>query len=499
MIQKSKLAKPFARQLAKTVYKAASIGPASQERVMHSLVHKARKTVFGLDHSFHSIRTYDDFRKNIPIRKYEALLPYINQIFEGERSVLWPGKPLYFSKTSGTTAGSKFIPITPASVKPMMNGARNMLACYIYHSGNSAFADGEMIFLSGSPELENYKGYLTGRLSGIVNHHIPPYLRRNQIPAYKTNCIEDWEEKVAQIVDESLEANMSLISGIPPWAMMYFETLLERTGKKTIKEIFPNLAIFAHGGVDYTPYRSKIDSILGENVQLLETYPASEGFIAFQDLPEDEGLLLNVNAGMFFEFVPPETLESENPVRLSLSEVELDKNYALVLSTNAGLWAYLIGDTVKFVSKDPYRIRATGRIKHFISAFGEHVIEHEINESLSYGLQMAGGKVLECHVAPVVNDEYGKSYHQWFVAFDEAAEDLEELEKQIDNKLRSMNSYYDDLRGGNMLENLTITRLPSNSFRQYMKTKGKLGGQNKVPRLMNNRKLADELTLMFCT
>ncbi|MEZ4966827.1 MAG: GH3 auxin-responsive promoter family protein [Saprospiraceae bacterium] len=417
--------------------------------------------------------------------------------------MLWPGKPVYFAKTSGTTSGVKYIPMSKESTPLHFGTARNASFNYFARTGKGDWLDGKMIFLSGSPELETVAGIPTGRLSGISNHLVPAWLRTNQLPSWETNCIEDWEEKLDRIVDETMRADMRLISGIPPWVQMYYERLLERTGKKTVREIFPNFSLFVYGGVNYEPYRAKLEALVGGPVDSLETYPASEGFIAFQDRFLEQkgdgppGLLLNADAGMFFEFVPADEVFNENPTRLWLRDVQLGVNYALILHTNAGLWGYNIGDTVQFVSKDPYRIVVSGRIKHFISAFGEHVIGKEVEEALLPVANASGVRIVEFTVAPQVTPpEGGLPYHEWFVEFDNAPQDMAAFALEVDARMRAQNIYYDDLITGNILRPLVIRTMQRDAFRAYMKSEGKLGGQNKVPRLANDRKIADGLGRM---
>lgn len=493
MTIKSQLAKLYANYTNKTHQKNIKRAIDCQEIIFNNNIQFAKHTKFGKDHHFDEIKSIKDYQKRVPIRDYEQAKDYYNLIVEGGKDILWPGQPKYFAKTSGTTSGSKFIPISKESISNHMNGARSALLAYIHNSKNTSFVDRSMIFLSGSPELDNKNGVLSGRLSGIVNHHIPNYLKKNQMPSWKTNCIDDWETKVDKIVDETIDKDMSLISGIPPWVLMYFERILECTGKSTIKEVFPNFDLFVYGGVNFEPYRAKIDRLIGGDVQLIETYPASEGFIAYQDTLENEGLLLNTNSGIFFEFVPVDEIFNEHPTRLTLKDVEVNENYAIILTTNAGLWAYNIGDIVKFVSTDPYRIVVTGRIKHFISAFGEHVIGEEVEKALEKGVSSAGGEVIEFHVAPKIKVDEGLPYHEWFIAFEKQPDDLELFAKEVDLKLQELNSYYKDLRDGNMLREAIISVLPADAFRTYMKQLGKLGGQNKVPRLANDRTVADRL------
>lgn len=487
------LAKPFAA-LVHAQTRAWSSRPAVvQNRTLMRIVRQAEQTAFGRDHGFSNIRTYEDFKRQVPIRDYEELKPYIDRILQGEQNVLWKGKPAYLAKTSGTTSGVKYIPISHESKYTHFTSARNATLAYVHETGNASFLDGNLIFLSGSPELEEIAGIKTGRLSGISNHLVPSYFRTNQKPSYATNCIEDWEEKLERIIDETLPANMTLISGIPPWVQMYFDRIIARTGKR-IKEVFPNFSLFVYGGVNYEPYRAKLEESIGGKVDSIETYPASEGFIAYQDSQREPGLLLLLNNGMFFEFIPADEYFSEHPRRLSIEEVELGKNYALIINSNAGLWGYSIGDTVKFVSANPYRLVVTGRIKHFISAFGEHVIGEEVEKALQAALRrFPETEVIEFTVAPQVTPAEGLPHHEWLIEFSRPPADLEAFATVLDNQMRSLNVYYDDLITGSILRPLKITQLRRGAFVQYMKSIGKLGGQNKVPRLSNDRKVADGL------
>ena len=490
---KSFLAKPFADYIANKVYTAARNAIASQEKVMFSLIKEAAHTQFGRDHGFEHINDYAAFKKNIPVRDYEGLRMYIDKMVAGESDVLWKGKPLYLAKTSGTTSGVKYIPLTKESIPNHINSARNALLMYVHETRNTDFISGKMIFLQGSPELTEKNGIKTGRLSGIVYHFVPGYLLRNRMPAYTTNCIEDWETKVDAIAHETLNENMSLISGIPPWVLMYFEKLTEITGKSSVKEIFPNFNLFVYGGVNYEPYRAKIEAIVGKQIPSIETYPASEGFIAYQDSQKAPGLLLNVDSGIFFEFIPAAEIFDEAPTRIMLKDVQLDVNYAIIINNNAGLWGYNIGDTVKFVSLSPYRIVVTGRIKHFISAFGEHVIGEEVEHALLKAATEENIEIIEFTVAPQVNPESGLPYHEWFIEFDQVPENLEAFSAKVDSNLQEKNIYYKDLIAGKILKPLVITLVQPGGFRNYMRSKGKLGGQNKVARLSNDRQIATEL------
>ena len=487
------LSKPFAKAVILEQKKWSSRPGETQDKVFRNIIKKAKSTLFGRDHGFEDIKSPEDFSKQVPIRDYEELKPYVEKILAGENDILWPGKPAYFAKTSGTTSGTKYIPITKDSIPNHINSARNALLNYVHDSGNSSFLDGKLIFLSGSPTLDQKAGINTGRLSGIVNHHVPGYLRTNQMPSYETNCIEDWETKLDKVIDETINQDMTLISGIPPWVQMYFDRIHERTGKK-IKDVFPNFSLFVYGGVNFEPYRKKLFDSIGKHVDSVETYPASEGFIAYQDLQREKALLILLNSGIFYQFVPTEEYFNENPTRLTIDQVELNKNYAIIINSNAGLWGYSIGDTVKFVSRDPYRLLVTGRIKHFISAFGEHVIGEEVEKAMRLTQEkFTEVDLVEFTVAPLVAPDEGLPCHQWFIEFANPPSDLPAFENELDLQLRKLNSYYDDLITGSILKTLEVVSLKRDAFRDYMKSQGKLGGQNKVPRLANDRKIADEL------
>ena len=490
---RSKLARPFASVINAQTRKWASRPYLFQERIRKNIVARAATTQFGKDHHFSELRSYDDFREGVPVKDYEGLKPYFDRVAGGHPDILWPGKPAYLSKTSGTTSGTKYIPVTKDSIPNHINSARNALLSYVHETGNSTFLDKKLIFLSGSPRLSQKGGIHTGRLSGIVNHHVPAYLRGNQLPTYATNCIEDWEEKLEKIIDETIGEPMSLISGIPPWVQMYFDKIRERTGRR-IMEVFPDFSLFVYGGVNFEPYRAKLFESIGRKVDSVELYPASEGFIAYQDSQHEEGMLMLLNSGIFYEFVPAEEYFNERPDRVPLEGVELGKNYALIINSNAGLWGYSIGDTIKFVSKNPYRIVVSGRIKHFISAFGEHVIGEEVEKAMRAAMgQFPEVGLVEFTVAPQVTPRDGLPHHEWLVEFANPPLDLMAFSAKLDEQLRGLNVYYDDLITGNILRTLVITPLKRNSFIEYMKSQGKLGGQNKVPRLSNDRNIADSM------
>ncbi|WP_282122576.1 GH3 auxin-responsive promoter family protein [Algibacter mikhailovii] len=489
---KSGLAKLFAKRIYRMVQKWANNPIETQEKVFQGLIADAKNTAFGQDHDFKNIHNHADFVKQVPIRDYEALKDYVERVVAGEENVLWQGIPLYFAKTSGTTSGSKYIPITKESMPSHVEAARNAILLYIHETGKSQFVNGKMIFLQGSPILTEQNGIQLGRLSGIVAHYVPKYLQKNRLPSWETNCIEDWETKVDAIVEETLPEDMTVISGIPSWVQMYFEKLQEKTDKK-IGDIFKNFNLFIFGGVNYEPYRAKFENLIGRKVDSIELYPASEGFFAYQDKQGEKGMLLQLNSGIFYEFVKADEFFNESPKRLTLKDVEVGVNYVIIISTNAGLWAYNIGDTVIFTSLKPYRVIVSGRIKHFISAFGEHVIGKEVEQAMKEAVLNTDIMVSEFTVAPKINPEEGLPYHEWFIEFENEPKDLSKLAKRLDESLQRQNTYYFDLIQGKVLKPLQITQVKKDGFHEYMKSVGKLGGQNKIPRLSNDRKIVDKL------
>ncbi len=464
----------------------------TQQKVFEKLIQQAKHTAFGKDHNFDNISSISDFQERVPVRDYEGHKVYVERIKNGESDVLWKGKPLYFAKTSGTTSGAKYIPISKESMPFHISAARNAILSYIYHTQKADFVNGKMIFLQGNPEMEEINGIKLGRLSGIVAHYVPKYLQKNRMPSWKTNIIDDWETKVEAIVQETISENMTVISGIPSWVQMYFERLIAQ-GKQPVGKLFPNFQLFIYGGVNYEPYRIKMEQLIGRKVDSIELFPASEGFFAYQNDPKDSGMLLLLNSGIFYEFIKADEFFNENPKRYTVAEVALGINYVLILSTNAGLWAYNIGDTVMFTSLFPHKIVVTGRIKHFISAFGEHVIGKEVEQAIQNTLMNHPASVSEFTVAPQINPSQGLPYHEWLIEFDQLPENLDAFSAALDEAMRKQNVYYDDLISGKVLQPLQVTLIAKNGFNAYMKSEGKLGGQNKIPRLSNDRKIADFL------
>ena len=492
MTLKSRIALLFAHYIDQKTQKWANNPVQTQQKVFLGLIRAAKNTKFGQDHHFQEILNPSDFAANVPVRDYEQLRNYVDLVVQGQSNILWPGLPLYFAKTSGTTSGAKFIPLTRESMPTHITAARNAILSYIHETKKADFVNGKMIFLQGSPELELKNGIKLGRLSGIVAHFVPKYLQRNRLPSWETNIIDDWETKVNAVVQETFDQNMTVISGIPSWVQMYFEKLQQKTNQP-IGELFPSFNLFIYGGVNYEPYRAKFENLIGRKVDSIELFPASEGFFAYQNQQNDPGMLLLLDSGIFYEFIKTSDFYSESPQRYTVGDVELETNYVLIISTSAGLWAYNIGDTVMFTSLRPLKLVVTGRIKHFISAFGEHVIGKEVETALSQSLLGTNIRVNEFTVAPQITPSSGLPYHEWFIEFENAPENLENFALQVDQQLCAQNSYYKDLIDGKVLRTLQIAVVPAGGFQRYMKSVGRLGGQNKMPRLSNDRKIVEVL------
>ncbi len=493
MSLKAFAAKQFARFIVSRNNHWSENPVATQEKVFAELIAGGTSTVFGKDHGFKDISTHADFVRNVPIREYESLQGYIEQVRAGKENILWPGRPVYLAKTSGTTSGAKYIPVTAPSIKYQVQASRDAILHYIHETGNAGFVDGRWIFLQGSPELQEKNGIKLGRLSGISAHYVPGYLQKNRMPSWETNCIPDWEQKVDRIVEETMGENMTVIAGIPSWVQMYFEKLIAKTNKK-VGDLFPGFQLFIYGGINYEPYRARFENLIGRKVDSIELFPASEGFFAFQDSRDEKGMLLLLDSGIFYEFVEADTFYDEGARRITLGQVELHVNYVMIISTNAGLWAYNLGDTVQFTSKQPYRVIVSGRIKHFISAFGEHVIAKEVDEAMQSAIEATDARVNEFTVAPEINPPgSGLPYHEWFVEFEEPPADMEVFRSLLDQSMQDQNPYYLDLIKGKILQQLKVTPIRKDGFQDYMKSVGRFGGQNKVQRLANDRSVADVL------
>ncbi|MEG1238479.1 MAG: GH3 auxin-responsive promoter family protein, partial [Flavobacterium sp.] len=467
---KSVAAKLFASKIYHKTQAWANKPVETQNEIFKSLISDAKETVFGKDHHFKKIKTIDDFQKNVPVRDYEDLKSYIDRVKQGEENILWKGKPIYFAKTSGTTSGAKYIPLTKESMPSHIKASRNAILHYIYETGNADFVDGKMIFLQGSPILVEKYGIKFGRLSGIGAHFVPKYLQKNRMPSWETNCIEDWDTKVNAIVEETINQDMTIISGIPSWVQMYFERLQEKSGGKKIGDLFKNFNLFIYGGVNYEPYRAKFENMIGRKVDSIELFPASEGFFAYQDSQKQKGMLLLLNSGIFYEFIKADEFftdpDGSGPKSYTIGEVEMGINYALIVSTNAGLWRYNIGDTVQFTSLFPHRVIVSGRIKHYISAFGEHVIANEVENAMKEATAGTNIVINEFTVAPQITPSSGLPYHEWFIEFEKEPENMETFAEAIDDSMRKQNIYYDDLITGNVLRKVVITKVSKNGFQE---------------------------------
>ena len=470
----------------------------TQAKTLKKLLLKGTNTEFGRDHNFSSVKNYEDFKNQVPIRDYEDLKPYVDKVVKGEKNILWPGQPLYFAKTSGTTSGAKYIPITKESIKTHINSARDALLNYFLKTKNYKPINGKHMFLQGSPILEKKNGVFIGRLSGISAHYIPKLFLNNRKPSWKTNCIEDWEKKVDTIIKETVGEKMMIIAGIPSWVQMYFEKIVSNENK-TINEVFPDLTLYVYGGVSYEPYKSTFDKLFGKKVDTLATYPASEGFFGYQYSFTEEriDLLLLLNNDIFYEFIKAEDFLIGDYKRITLKDVEINVNYLLIISTSAGLWGYNIGDTIKFTSTKPYKIIVSGRIKQFLSAFGEHVIAEEVENSMKIATKDHGVTIREFTVAPNINPKEGLPCHEWYIEFETQPKDINAFSKTLESEMLNQNIYYKDLIHGRIIKPLKVISVKKGGFNEYMKSVGRLGGQNKVPRLSNDRKIVDKLNAYY--
>ena len=464
----------------------------TQEKQFKQLLNKGSKTLFGKDHNFDKIKNYQDFKHNVPIRDYEGIKDYIELIKSGKENVLWPGKPVYFAITSGTTSGAKYIPITKDSLPNHLNGAQNALLMYVAQTGKTMFIKGKFIFIQGSPVLKKISGILTGRLSGITAHHTPFYMKSFMLPSWNTNIIDEWEKKVDKIINETMNQNMTIISGIPSWLQMYFEKITEITNQK-ISSVFPNFNLLIYGGVNFEPYKNKFYTLIGKQIDSIEIFPASEGFFAFQDKQDSKGLLLILNAGIFYEFINVNHFRANKMHRISIEDVEKNTNYLMIISSSAGLWGYNTGDTVMFTSIKPYKLIVTGRIKQQLSAFGEHVIVKEVEQAIEQAISKTGNLVNEFTVAPRFKSEQQNACHEWFIEFANDDANIEVFASHLDNELQKQNKYYKDLIIGKIIDKPNIKKVSKGGFKKYMNSIGKLGGQNKIPKIANDRKIVDEI------
>ena len=472
-----------------------------QQHVFRRLIDRARDTEYGINHLFGSTHNYEQFAQNVPVNTYEELKDDIDRMRHGEHDVLWPGSVKWYAKSSGTTNDkSKFIPVSNEGLHHIhYAGGFDSVALYLRNNPKSRLFDGRSLILGGS-HAPNYDfdNSLVGDLSAILIENINPLANLVRVPSKKTALLSDFEVKRDRIARETMGKKVTNISGVPSWMLSVLSRVLELSGKSHLNEVWPDLEVFFHGGVSFTPYRKQYEELItSPNMHYMETYNASEGFFGIQDDPTDSSLLLMLDYDIFYEFIPMDEIDNEHPTVVPLSGVQTGRNYAMVISTSCGLWRYLIGDTVTFTSKNPYKFIITGRTKHFINAFGEELIIDNAEKGLQFACEQTGAEVLEYTAAPVFMDNHAKYRHQWVIEFAKAPEDLDLFASLLDKKLQELNSDYEAKRYKDItLQHLEIIPARQNLFNQWMKSRGKLGGQNKVPRLSNSRRVIDELIAM---
>ena len=472
-----------------------------QMQTLEYLTTTAKNTEYGRKHAFCAINNYSNFAENVPVNTYEELKADIDRMRHGERDVLWKGRVKWYAKSSGTTNDkSKFIPVSHDGLQHIhYAGGKDAVALYLRNNPKSKIFDGKSLILGGS-HSPNYDvaDSLVGDLSAILIENINPLANLVRVPKKATALLADFEIKRDRIARETMNKNVTNISGVPSWMLSVLTRVMELTGKTHLEEVWPNLEVFFHGGVAFTPYRKQYEQLItSPNMHYMETYNASEGFFGLQDDPADKAMLLMIDYGVFYEFIPMDEFGTDNPTVVPLWGVEKNKNYAMVISTSCGLWRYVIGDTVMFTSTNPYKFVITGRTKHFINAFGEELIVDNAEKGLAYACEQTGAEVLEYTAAPVFMDGNAKCRHQWLIEFSKEPADLEKFASLLDNKLQEINSDYEAKRYKNItLQHLEIVKARKGLFNDWLKAKGKLGGQHKVPRLSNSRKHIDELLKM---
>ena len=469
-----------------------------QREVFFSLLEKAKDTEWGLKYDFKSILREETFKERLPVQRYEDFAPDIERLMKGERNLLWPGDIKWFAKSSGTTNDkSKFIPVSKQSLEDVhFRGIKDVFALYLKNNPESGVLSGKTLTLGGSHRVNNFNNNsYFGDLSAILIENTPFWSELYRTPPVDVALIEEFDKKVEKIIEQSRNENVTSLAGVPSWYLVLLRRMLEATGKNNILEIWPNLEVFIHGGIKFDPYREQYRKIIpSPGMNYMETYNASEGFFAIQDNPESDDMLLMLDYGIYYEFIPMENFHEDNPPAVSLAEVELGKNYALVISTNGGLWRYLVGDTVRFTSKYPFKIKITGRTKHFINAFGEELIIDNAEEALRIACSRTNANIREYTAGPVFMGENQKGAHQWIIEFDREPDDPEHFISILDVTLKTLNSDYEAKRHKDLaLERPHLVIAEKGLFYEWMKQRGKLGGQNKIPRLSNDRKYLDEL------
>ena len=468
-----------------------------QNETFKYLVNKAKDTEWGKKYGYSDIKTYSDFAHNVPVSDYDSLKSYIERIRNGEQNILWPGETKWFAKSSGTTNDkSKFIPVTNDALENChFRGGKDVMAIYTKVYPESNIFTGKSLVLGGSHEINNIdnRSYY-GDLSAVIIENLPFWARFLKANSQETSLMKDWDVKIQRMADEALKANVTNIAGVPSWTLVLLKHILEKTGKNNIKEVWPNLELFIHGGVSFDPYREQFKKLIPGKMNYMETYNASEGFFAIQNNLNRKDLLLMLDYGVFYEFIPMSTFGTGNEKIIPLQEVETDVNYAMLISTNGGLWRYLIGDTVMFTSKYPFKIIITGRTKHFINAFGEELIIENSDKAVEIATKRTGAQIREYTGAPIFPEENQKGGHEWIFEFEKKPDDINYFVDVFDTALKTLNSDYEAKRYRNMtIDYPKIHIAPDGLFYKWMQKRGKLGGQNKVPRLSNNRKHIDEL------
>lgn len=472
--------------------------PEVQQKILRQLLAKAKNTEWGKHYAYATIRDAATFASRVPLQDYDSIKPYIDRMMRGERNVLWPSEIRWFAKSSGTTSDkSKFIPVSRRALHQChYKGARDVLAMYCHNNPHSRLFDGKVLIMGGSHQINVMNKYSRyGDVSAVMMQNMPFFPRLVMTPSRKIALMDEWESKIDAMAKYTLHQHVTAIAGVPTWTIVLIRRLFEMTGKQNLKDIWPGLELYIHGGVSFTPYRKQFNELIrGNGMHYVETYNASEGFFAFQDRLDEKDLLLMPDYGIFYEFIPPDEFDSANPKTLTLGEVQPDTNYAVVISTNAGLWRYKIGDTVKFTSTDPYRLQISGRVKHFINAFGEEVIVDNADHAISMACEQTGAKVIEYTAAPIYIEGDAKGGHEWIVEFEKKPADVAEFTRILDRCLQQINSDYEAKRHKDLALQMPVLHVaPRGTFYRWLREKGKLGGQHKIPRLSNNRNYLEEI------
>jgi hypothetical protein len=473
---------------------------SAQRNVLQHLVTQAQYTEFGRKYKFSRLFTVKDFKERIPIHEYDDLKQYINRMMAGEQNILWNTPINWFAKSSGTTSDkSKFIPISDESLKDIhFKGSKDVLTNYYKNFPDSDLLTGKSLVVGGSHQVYSLDEDIQyGDLSAVLMQNTPFWGHWIRTPELSIALLDEWESKIEKLAQNTIHENVTSLAGVPTWTIILIKRILEISGKKTLKEVWPNLELYMHGGVSFTPYREQVNKLIGAPINYLEMYNASEGFFAAQNMPDDEGLLLYTDHGIFYEFLPVEEYGKPNAKTIGLKEVALHKNYALVISTNGGLWRYLLGDTIQFTSLRPFKIKVTGRLKHYMNAFGEEVIVDNADKAIAIASSKTNSVVKDYTAAPVFFSENNNGAHEWLIEFETPPQDLNAFTIELDEALKSVNSDYEAKRYKNIALRLPIVHLlEKDTFNKWLKSKGKLGGQHKVPRLSNERKMIEEILLI---